>query len=387
MGLPLGSIYRRPPPDSINVSSRLANGMVNLAYTCATKVHQIGYSSLVVGLGITALSRLKQIKGTKPAAILFSLGALLSFMGISTLLGKRRLGQIDTQIEKLSAYLKELANMGEWGRAFQLAWRNHVALNFIGIHTDEFSNRLREYQTNLLQQGARFYFFDTKNIPFDPMFALPVTEGKSIEQWCQNLKDAFTNPSEEQIGEWSKTTNFNAIFSKLGMVETIEPSLNTYQAVALHYAPLEQMREQVNFLIQQWRKGIRFQSIIYLPNPNIDITLQVKERIEFQFLWDSYKGKGDLPADLIAVSHDTFYENTLTEQLAKFENIDQPILFVTAAPFVPLQDLLNRQASPHSGDRILNQETVGPKIEGLNTAIYLQQIARYIHFRVEGSQT
>lgn len=383
---PMGSIYRRSAPESLSVPNPLFKWILSTTYKLATKAYPVAHTALSIGIGLSVISQLQPIKGTKGSIALLSSGLLLNALAVSILFGRRQMKRIETQLGAFHHYIDELCRMHEWGRALQLGKKNNVVLNQLSVYPDEFSSKIREVEAKLLQQGPRPYYFDCKNMPFEGILKIPTPAGVSFSEWNAIYQEYFSSPSEDQIQAWSQDHNFQAIFTELGMVDTVEPSFKSYGVVVLHSAPEDQMKAQINFIIDQWRKGVRFQALAFTDKSTL-LDKKSDPYVLAHFYWENAKSQADFPIELKDLKLGNYTGNSLKEQLAHLPQTEEPVLFVTGAPFIPLQDFLNRKDSPRLDEKlILNQETVGPKIEKVPTAIYLQQIAKYIQVRAEDKQ-
>jgi len=98
------------------------------------------------------------------------------------------------------------------------------------------------------------------------LFNLPANDLKTIVDVTQR---AWLRPAGKERWELDeiapeKTEQLKAIFAKLGLIQEIKPSTQKYEYALLMGARLASTQKRVNYLLNLWQQGIRFNSIVVL---------------------------------------------------------------------------------------------------------------------------
>jgi hypothetical protein len=128
--------------------------------------------------------------------------------------------------------------------------------------------------TNAMERAAEIsaVLIDSHNQPSPELknllalFDLPSNDLKTIVEVTQR---SWLRPAGKERWELDeiapeKTEQLKAIFAKLGLVQEIKPAAQKYEYALLMGARLASTQKRVNYLLNLWQQGIRFNSIVVL---------------------------------------------------------------------------------------------------------------------------
>jgi hypothetical protein len=190
------------------------------------------------------------------------------------------------------------------------------------------------------------------------------------------------------------------LLNKLHFLSGRSPRFKNYQGAIVHGTTLSKMNLRVEYLIEQWKQGIRFESIYFLSGnrpltaeekmllaereKNSSLELPQTEAEMVQWVWD----RSELPQSMrdatielhfIQATIQTEGKRPTTEDTAKAWLALKPLagyyLAITNAPYILRQDLIMRNLCPKS----FIFDTVGYAMpDPDNIPILLDELARCI---------
>lgn len=206
---------------------------------------------------------------------------------------------------------------------------------------------------------------------------------RGVERW--QMPEMFTE----------KRTALLPIFRKLGLIDAVHAKLGFYEYAVVHGATLQGVTSRVNWLVSEWRRGIRFHSIVILSGerlldekhemPYIFADFHYCEKIptnETQMIqWllpriDMPNEMRRLPVLLVNAMASGTRART-GDTVMRWMNENPPrgaILAVSSQPYISYQDMSmrNRLAPGFS------LETIGPAAGQVSNAVYLDNLARLL---------
>jgi hypothetical protein len=251
-----------------------------------------------------------------------------------------------------------------------------------------------------------------------------------INRWAQKHLLRKGERWEEQSNRFEELKpKIKPLLADLGFVNATVPRFETYQGAIVHGALLPTVRLRLYYLIEQWKKGVRFTHLYFLSGerplePQYEnnqalvtdegVLLRIRRgwqvpaelpRTEcgmIQLIWE----QSDIPDDMreevnvhyinAPMKHDLrsakLLRPTTDDSVERWLQALPPhgrYLAISNAPYTHRQDVVIRGLAPKEGFEF---DTIGPVADGhLKMAIFLDELARTIfqfreHFRSIGLQ-
>jgi len=293
-------------------------------------------------------------------------------------------------------------------------------------------------EQKLLQFGASRILFDEQFRPRVKLLKLLYTVGMPegggqdqsplatwarINAWAQqNLirsKERWEEDAERVNAFQALRPKVMPFFSDWGFIREWPPHFKEYRGALVHGALLPRMRERLAYLVEQWKKGVRFTHLYFLSSARpLDERIEWDEDVKMfchlkrsdlpktecqlaRKLWES----ADLPVEMRQAVEVSFIEApmkrdkesgallrpTTDDTVAMWLTLQpRPLsgryLVVSNAPYMNRQDVVMRaaveEAEESVGERRYGFDTVGRGTEeGEGTAVFLflDELARLIY--------
>ncbi len=214
-----------------------------------------------------------------------------------------------------------------------------------------------------------------------------------INDWAQEHFLRTGERSDEQDAKFeSLKSRVKPLLAEMGLVHASRPSLQEYQGAIVHGSTLQRVRLRLNYLIEQWNQGVRFNQIYFLtgarplnqqtesmddlfnpPKTEYDMVRMVWEKTEMPEMLRA------VPVEFIlAPMKGQIRPNTddTVKHWLEMHPAHGNYLAVSNAPFTPRQDLVVRTFLTDE----YALETIGPALEEhTSVAIMLDELARLIY--------
>ncbi|MES2199723.1 MAG: hypothetical protein V4489_06110 [Chlamydiota bacterium] len=346
---------------------------------------------------------------------LYALKTIFLF-GISSLWSAPQLVEMDqymeTNLNKIQAY----EQAGDYAKALEFARKQNESPLTIDIA-----------EKALLNLGYSRLIFDEHFQPRVKLLQLldivgmpPLNPSESailqINAWAQkNLLRQGERWQEQMIQFEKLKSQIKPLLLDLGFIDATSSQFRDYQGAILHGAILPRVRIRLNYLVEQWKSGVRFSKLYFLSgarplvmqHENKDCLMQDhtsplkikkdwKAPKEFpktesemiQLVWE----QSDIPDDMCR-NLEVHFINAPMKKDPKSENLLRPTtddtietwlktaplqgryLAITNAPYTNRQDAVIRTIAPCE----YGFDTIGPAADEYEQmAIYLDELARLI---------
>lgn len=360
-------------------------------------------------------------------------GARFVFAGslIITLLGMTSLYAGD-QIAEMQVYntaIQQHEQSGDYAAALKIARNRYEDLLQRGLSQDakDFSETVKCLEDKLLALGSSRRLFDENYQPRVKLLVLLKIVGMEALNPSEKAAIQINNWAQKNLlrqGErWQEqTTRFEELkmaitplLKELGFVDATIPSFKEYQGVIVHGALLPKVRLRLHYLIEQWKRGVRFSCIYFLSGGR---PLEAQYENQHAFIDDSesllkirkgWSAPLELPKTESEMTQLVWEQSEIPEDMryaVKVHFINAPMkrdpkserwirpttddtvetwlkaapppgryLAVTNAPYTNRQDLVVRAIAPAE----YGFDTVGSGAsEQEKIAVFLDELARYV---------
>lgn len=215
-----------------------------------------------------------------------------------------------------------------------------------------------------------------------------------INHWAQKYLLRQGERQEPQTIRFEKLKpQIKPLLADLGFIDSIAAHCKTYQGAIVHGSFLSGVRLRFNYLVEQWKKGVRFHSIYFLSGER-PLTEEEKENPFMQGLEKQTESemtevvwkKSQIPNEMRNAVK-VFFVNAKGNQGARPTTDDTVkawlketppfgyYLAVTNAPYINRQHLVMRTIAPNE----YKFDTIGPRAnDQIKMAIVLDELARCI---------
>lgn len=359
---------------------------------------------LGLGFGLISTSLLSGYKRSWGDIALLTSGGAINLLGLAILYGSNTLEKIKKYERDAEKGLIAFHKAENFRSSLSLTRHLYHALTNFGFSTkaELLREPIKTTEQRFLTKGPGPYLFDERGLPSAAMTSFLKWIGANIQNPTlasinKYFQENLVNPSEEFLN-----TKFHANFAEflahvkdMGFSETVPPSFAQYGAVVLtSAAAFPNLQEQIAYLIEQWNRGVRWESImVYTSNREFDPKIEnaaaflnvancpFKIRADWDaskvhtpatvaemipFLWD----QAELPQELKNVK-------LINANAAEFKKLQATqstaalCLFVSSAPAIPHFNLIYRTTFKFPFD------IAGPKMRDEKVKIYLRQIVDF----------
>jgi hypothetical protein len=104
---------------------------------------------------------------------------------------------------------------------------------------------------------------------------------EKINSWAQENLLRRGERWEEQDPKFEQLKpEIEPLLQELGFIDAIEPSFDRYEGALVHGALLSRVRSRLSFLVEQWKRGVRFHSIYFLSGERaLESSRESRERL------------------------------------------------------------------------------------------------------------
>lgn len=139
-----------------------------------------------------------------------------------------------------------------------------------------FSDAVVRLEEKLLNNGMTHLLFDEQFAPKLKLIKLLNAVGyeekekynlTEINEWCQQniiRKGERWDPQEKEKKFEDLKDKIKPFFKDLGFVDGVQASFKEYEGALLHGALLVRVRLRLQFLIEEWKRGVRFKHLYFL---------------------------------------------------------------------------------------------------------------------------
>lgn len=244
----------------------------------------------------------------------------------------------------------------------------------------------------------------------------PSVSLEKINEWGQkNLLRKEERWSEQDATLEHLKDRMTPLLKELGMKDATAPTRTEYQGAIVHGSTLDEVRLRLHYLIEQWKKGVRFHHIYFLTGSrplNMSIenssccenddesplkirkgwTLSSPPKTEYEMvvmIWDQSEVPEGLRKSVTVEFVQAPMKQSPTSEKLERPTTDDTVVYwlknnpvqgrylaVSNAPFTPRQDLVVRTFLTDEYEL----ETIGPALDNqLRVAIILDELARLIY--------
>lgn len=319
--------------------------------------------------------------------------------------------------------VEEYEKEGHYVNALILAKQGRIEIKSEEQEKEFLSTKTR-LEKAILQFGFSHLFFDEKAQAKPKLKELLCLAGmpptflsrKSINAWAQTHLLRKGERWEKQTEQFdANSSKMKVLLKELGFLKAVSPSFSSYEGALIHGGFLPRVRSRLGYLLEQWKKGVRFSHLYFLsgsrdldPLYENEQTFSTSEDLSFliqkgwsapkeppktewemiKMLWEQV----ELPQDMRKqIQVDFIYApkkqgpiqgkwvrpTTEDTVLAWLKTNPTPgrYLSVSNAPYLPRQDLIVRGLSPEK----YGFDSIGPEAEDQEKiAVFLDELARMI---------
>lgn len=397
---------------------------VNKALTLGTnKLNGIGFFLTVSGIGMMNFE--KKIRATTVVKVCLSVVALaITILGITLLF----LGNKNASLTKSLNEIRGLEQSGHYVKALEIAKQKYQeALKLKSNHYQEgFAQAVKENEKGVLKLGFSRLLFDEQLKPRQKLIELLKITGMEINEsnasitainaWAQKnlLRQGKERWDEQDTKFEALKPKMMPLLTELGFINATNPSFNEYEGALVHGALLSRVRLRLNYLIEQWKKGVKFTHLYFIGGDrplepkfeNKETLLQVPDYLKIRAGWQApvvlpttesemikwVWDQTDVPEDLRKQVQVHFISAPMkkdpkTDQLTVRPNTNDTVeawlktspnggkyLSVTNCPYIR-QDIVLRSLTPGKYEF----DTIGPKVsENEKMSIVVDEVGRFI---------
>lgn len=211
------------------------------------------------------------------------------------------------------------------------------------------------------------------------------------QQWLQANKDCWEMENRFE----DKKDQVLPLLQQLNFIDSFEATKENYDYALVLGATARVMQRRLDFLYEQWQKGVRFKEVVLLTgardlDPNIEIYPEgFKTEAELLvYLFDLHPLKKCVPSTLInapkqmlenGVLRRPTTASTITSWLATKPEAGS-CLAISNQPFVGYQEAVLKSLLSHT----FEVEAIGPRImKDYSVAIYLDLFAKWLKYEQE----
>lgn len=369
------------------------------------------------GIGIMSYSGKLQ-STTFGAPFIFAGGFMITLLGMTSLYAGKQVTQVQRCVKSSQSIIRQYEESGDYATALDIARNSYEESLKMGLSQElrDFSQTVKRLEEELLSLGFSRMIFDENYQPRVKLLQLlHDVEMESLnesERAIVQINDWAQKNLLRQGERWLQATDrfeelkpkIKPLLSELGFVDGIFPHFKDYQGALIHGALLPRVRLRLQYLVEQWKKGVRFSHVYFLSGERPledsqekkEISKDYPKLLEFpetecrmiQLVWE----KSYIPEDMRKEVEVHFIDAPMKEDAKGKRSIrpttddtveawleTQPplgrYLAVTNAPYINRQDLVVRAIA--SGE--YGFDTVGSGAsEHEKTAIFLDELARLI---------
>ncbi len=427
--------------------SRITNGYPQTPYAITHKtssfkvfIHRNGlnfapYVFRAIGAGLTAsgvgiMSYSRKLQSTTfGAPFVFTGGLIITLLGMASLYAGNQVVEVQGYLKASQNAIQQHEQSGDYAAALKIARNSYEDLLKMGLSQDarNFSQTVKRLEEELLAFGFSRLLFDENYQPRVKLLKLlkvvgmePLNESEEavvkINNWAQKNLLRQGERWQEQTSRFEELRpKIRPLLNELGFVDASYPHFKEYQGAIVHGGLLPRVRLRLQYLIEQWKQGVRFSHIYFLSGER---PLEAQYENQNTFMDDSEsllkirKGwlkplefpktesemtqlvleQSEIPEDM-RKEVEVHFINAPMKKDPKSERLIRPTtddtvetwlkalppqgryLAITNAPYTNRQDLVVRAIAPSE----YGFDTVGPgSSEQEKTAIFLDELARFI---------
>lgn len=216
----------------------------------------------------------------------------------------------------------------------------------------------------------------------------------SIYEWSQQFLRKGERWEIQDSKLETKRADIMPLLKAMGLVDAKNPAFMTYTGAIVHGALLSTMQKRLEYLVDQWKAGVRFNHLYFLtgerdiiPEHESYLSIDKNPKTEYDLaiiLWEKTPLPEDMRKQVIlhfinALKKDAMRPNTVDTVISWLsENPPKGrYLAVSNAPYIVRQDLILRSLSPID----IEIDTIGYAAKSdEKIAIFLDEIARILYF-------
>ncbi|MBM3202117.1 MAG: hypothetical protein FJZ56_06895 [Chlamydiae bacterium] len=380
------------------------------------------------GVGIMSYSRKLQ-STTFGAPFVFAGGLIITLLGMASLYAGNQVAEVQGYVKASQNAIQQHEQSGDYGAALKIARNSYEDLLKMGLSQDarNFSQTVKRLEEKLLAFGSSRLLFDENYQPRVKLLQLlkivgmePLNKSEKaivqINNWAQKNLLRHGERWHEQTDRFEELKpKIKPLLNELGFVDDSSPHFKEYQGAIVHGALLPRVRLRLQYLIEQWKQGVRFSHIYFLSGERpleaqhenqstfmddsgslLKIRKEWSVPLEFpktesemtQLIWE----QSEIPEDM-RKEVEVHFINAPMKKDSKSDRLIRPTtddtvetwfkalpphgryLAITNAPYTNRQDLVVRAIAPKG----YGFDTVGSGSKGQEkTAIFLDELARFI---------
>ncbi|MBA2369769.1 MAG: hypothetical protein H0V82_12225 [Candidatus Protochlamydia sp.] len=390
--------------------------------------HTIGSVFTAGGIGVMCCSKQLQ-PATFGAPFIFGGGIIITLLGMASLYAGNQVNETQQYIKVSQNAIQQYEQVGDYATALKIARDSYEESFNLGLTCEaaDFSS-VKRLEAELLALGSSRLLFDENYQPRAKLLQLLEIVGMEQLNKSEKAVVQINNWAQKNLlrqGErWQEQTSkfetlklkIKPLLIELGFINASSPHFKEYQGAIVHGSLLQGVRLRLQYLVEQWKQGIRFSHLYFLSGErpleaqqeNEDLFMQDKDSplkirkgwsspIQFpktecemmQLVWD----QSEIPEEM-RKEVQTYFINAPMKKDMKSSKLLRPTtddtveywlktaplygryLAVTNAPYANRQDLVVRALSPSD----YSFETIASGAgEQEKMAILLDELARIIY--------
>lgn len=234
----------------------------------------------------------------KTLNIPFIFAAGLAFLSVTFLYAGDQIAEGKRDLKASRNVIQEYKESGDYATALRIARNSYNESLRVNLSRDaeEFSQVVKDLEERLLALGSSRSLFDENYQPRVKLLQLlelvgmePLSKSEKviiqINNWAQKNLLRQNERWQEQGSRFEELKpKIKSLLGELGFVDATFAHFKDYQGAIVHGALLPRVRLRLQYLVEQWKQGIRFPDIYFLSGER---PLEVQQENKDTFMDDT----------------------------------------------------------------------------------------------------